>query len=74
MVGAASHGSAQESPKDIIAAHIRNQGYACDAPQVATRDRSASKPNAAVWLLKCRNASYRVRLVPDMAAGVEKID
>lgn len=66
--------AAQETPKDIIAAHIRNQGYACDAPQSAKRDRRASVPLEPVWLLKCANASYRVRLVPDMAAVVERID
>jgi hypothetical protein len=53
-----------ESPKDDIAAQIRAQGYACDQPQSATRDAQASKPNA----------SYRVRLIPDMAAQVERIN
>lgn len=65
---------AQESPKDIVAAQIRAQGYACVAPQSARRDARASRPDQAVWLLKCKNATYRVRLVPDMAAGVEVIE
>jgi hypothetical protein len=63
-----------ESPKDDIAAHIRAQGYACDQPQSATRDAQASKPDEEVWLLRCEGASYRVRLIPDMAARVERID
>ncbi len=63
-----------ESPKDDIAAQIRAQGYACDQPQSATRDAQASKPDEEVWLLRCEGASYRVRLVPDMAAQVERID
>lgn len=63
-----------ESPKDDIAAQIRRQGYACDQPQSATRDVQASKPDEAVWLLRCGNASYRVRLMPDMAAQVEHVD
>ena len=63
-----------ESPKDDIAAQIRRQGYACDQPQSATRDVQASKPDEAVWLLRCEGATYRVRLMPDMAAQVERID
>ena len=63
-----------ESPKDDIAAQIRAQGYACDLPQSATRDAQASKPDEEVWLLRCEGASYRVRLIPDMAARVERIN
>jgi hypothetical protein len=63
-----------ESPKDDIAAQIRAQGYACDQPQSATRDVQASKPDEEVWLLRCEGSSYRVRLIPDMAARVERIN
>jgi hypothetical protein len=60
-------------PKDIIAAQIRAQGYACDQPQSAKQDAQASKPNEEVWVLQCEDASYRVRLVPDMGAQVEQL-
>jgi hypothetical protein len=63
-----------ESPKDDIAPQIRAQGYACDQPQSATRDAQASRPDEEVWLLRCEGASYRVRLIPDMAAQVEGIN
>jgi hypothetical protein len=63
-----------ESPKDDIAAQIRSQGYACDQPQSATRDAQASTPDEEVWLLRCEGASYRVRLISDMAAQVERIN
>jgi hypothetical protein len=66
--------SAQESAKDIIAAHIRMQGYACEKPVSAVRDPSLSKPDEAVWLLKCENHSYQVRLIPDMAAKVSPMN
>lgn len=66
--------SAQQSPKDDIAAQLRAQGYTCDSPQSAERDVSASRPDEAVWVLRCENASYRVRLIPDMAAKVERIE
>ena len=71
VVAAASARS--ETPGDTIAAQIRRQGYLCRSPVIAVRDRQASKPNEAVWILRCKNASYRVRLTPDMAAQVTDI-
>jgi hypothetical protein len=61
----------QESPKDIIAAHLRTQGYVCDAPKSARRDAQSSRPDEPFWLIVCENARYRVRLVPDMMDVVE---
>jgi hypothetical protein len=61
------------APAGIIAAQIRSQGFACSAPVAAARDREASAPNSTVWLLRCGNARYRVRLVPDMAAQVTQL-
>ena len=65
---------AQEDPTNIVADQIRAQGYKCDSPQSATQDVQASKPDEAVWTLQCESGSYRVRLIPDMAAKVEPID
>lgn len=67
-------GLAQDKPADIIAAQIRSQGYVCTQPVAAIRDRRASRPNVAVWMLRCSNARYRVQLVPDMAADVTRIE
>ena len=64
----------QETPQGIIAAHIRDQGFKCEKPQEAKRDTKASKPNETVWLLTCEDASYRVTLVPDLAAKVERLN
>ena len=61
---------AQERPAEIIAAHIRMQGYACDKALSALRNRKASRPNETVWLLRCSNGIYNVTLVPDLAAKV----
>jgi hypothetical protein len=71
---AGASASAQEDPTNIVADQIRAQGYKCDSPQSARRDAQASKPDEAVWILQCESGSYRVRLIPDMAATVEKID
>ena len=71
--GALPDAQAQELPKDVIAAHLRLQGYSCDAPKSARRDIRASRPDEAVWLIDCRNARYRVRLVPNMADVIEPL-
>ena len=63
-----------ENPAEIIASHIRAQGYSCPSTLGAERDMERSKPNEAVWVLRCQDATYRVRLVPDMAAKVERLD
>jgi hypothetical protein len=65
--------SNDEMPAEIIAVQIRKQGYECTTPQSAKRDPQVSKPDEPVWILKCDNASYRVRLVGNMADHVEKL-
>src|SRR5262249_29878650 len=65
--------SAQQTPADGTSAQIRAQGYRCDVPVSAERDPALSRPDEAVWILKCQNATYRVRLIPDMAARVEQL-
>jgi hypothetical protein len=64
----------EEVSADILAVQIRDQGYACEKALSAERDEKLSKADEAAWILKCSNASYRVRLVPDMAAKVELIE
>jgi hypothetical protein len=64
---------AGDTPVNIISDQIRRQGFACDEPRQAERDRQASRPNETVWILRCGNATYRVTLIPDMAARVERL-
>jgi hypothetical protein len=66
--------AAEEMSAEIIAVQVRDQGYACDKALSAERDESFSKPGEAAWILKCDNATYRVRLVPDLAAKIERLD
>jgi hypothetical protein len=63
-----------EDPKNILAAQLRDQGYDCDEPKSAERDVRASKPDEEVWIVQCEHSKYRMRLDPDMAAKVERID
>ena len=60
-----------ETPQDELAAQVRTQGYTCDRAQGAIRDKKRSKPDHAVWVLKCSNAVYRVSRAPDMLAKIE---
>ena len=63
-----------QTPADDVAAQVRAQGYRCDKPITARRDIGLSKPDSAVWILKCNKVTFRVRLDPDMAAGVKKLN
>jgi hypothetical protein len=64
---------AEETPQTMLAAQIRTQGFSCDKAVGATRDKKRSRPDRAVWVLKCSNASYRVTRSPDLAAQVEPL-
>ncbi len=63
-----------EMPSEIIAAQIRRQGFTCEDPTKAKADPELSKPDEAVWLLQCKSERYRVRLIPDMDAKVERLE
>ena len=60
-----------QNPQDDLAAQVRIQGFTCDKAQGAIRDKKRSRPDYAVWVLKCSNAVYRVGRAPDMAAKIE---
>lgn len=63
-----------ETPLDVLAVRVREQGHVCEKPVKAERDESASTPNRTVWRLECTNASYRIVLHPDMGAEIKVID
>lgn len=67
------HFSYAQTPANDVAAQVRSQGYECDEPITATRDARRSRRDSAVWILKCSNGAYRVRLDPDMSARVTKL-
>lgn len=64
---------AAEIPQEMLAAQIRMQGFACDKSLGAVRDKKRSRPDYAVWVLKCSNATYRIARAPDMAAKIERV-
>jgi hypothetical protein len=66
--------AAEETTAEMLAAHIRRQGYRCDGPLSAVRDAERSKPDEAVWIIKCTDVAYRLTLIPDMAWKVEQLE
>ena len=65
--------SYSQTPTGDIADQVRSQGYECDQAITVTRDVKRSRADSPVWILKCRNTVYRVRLDPDMAAHITKL-
>lgn len=65
--------AADETPNEVLAAQIRKQGHECKAPIIAEKDLKRSKPHGAVWKVSCGDISYELRLVPNMAADIERI-
>ncbi len=62
-----------EPPMDLLATQLRDQGFACDKPEKAEMDQKASKPNEIVWVVECKGVLYRMTVIPNMAAKVEKV-
>ena len=66
--------AADDVAKTVLAVQLRKQGFACSNPKSASRDSERSKADSKVWVLSCENATYRVRVVPNMAAKVQRLD
>jgi len=62
-----------ETSKNIIAVQIRKQGFACPKALKAERGTNYGDPDDGVWVLTCDVATYKVRLIPNMAASVEPL-
>lgn len=63
----------QIPPAEDIAAQVRTQGHPCEGAPSALKLTRQSWPDEPLWILTCTNATYRVRLVPDMAARIERV-
>ena len=72
LVAAASDVADSEAA-GVIADAVRAQGLPCTEPASAQRDPAMSKPDEPVWVLMCSDARYRVRLMGDMPAKVERL-
>lgn len=70
----AAQPSVAAADAELLAAQLRGQGFQCESPVAAERDGALSRPDEAAWTITCANASYRVRLIPDQAAVVQRLD
>lgn len=73
LMAVAPRAANAQAAADVLADQVRLQGQPCQQVLGAERDAAASRPELPVWILRCSNASYRVRLVPDMAARIERL-
>jgi hypothetical protein len=66
-----SYAASSEGAGTVVSTVVRREGYRCDKPITATRDVADSVPEEEAWILKCKNATYRVRVVPHSLSPVE---
>lgn len=59
-----------ETAAAIIAAAVRDHGFACDPPIFAEREPSASQADRPAWIIQCDTARYRVVFEGDTGALV----
>jgi len=67
-------GMGEEGPAGILADQVREQGHRCDEPARAEPDNARSRADERAWIVTCANASFRVRLIPDMGAVIEPLN
>lgn len=65
--------TAQDDPKDIVAAAVRQAGYTCSEPKSAKVDSKESTPDEKAWIIQCENGAYRVRFKGDEGAEVAPV-
>ena len=63
-----------ESVETIVSSVVRREGYKCEKPIKATKDEADSVPEEMAWFLKCKNATYKVRLLPHYLSEVEVLE
>lgn len=68
------HAASPVEAKDIVAIQLRAQGMACSHPISAIKDKRDSQPDAPVWIIKCDEAIYRVRLIPHLGSRIQVIN
>ncbi len=59
---------------DALAAAVRQRGETCGKPLSAEEDKERSEPDRKAWVLRCDNATYRVKFMGDTGAEVVRLD
>lgn len=60
--------------EDVVAIQLRAQGIPCTMPSRAKKDKLDSRPDEMVWIISCKEATYRVTLVPHVGAKVDIVE
>jgi hypothetical protein len=74
LLGAQAGPTAAQDAADTVADAVRDRGHPCSHAISAERDKAASRPDEAVWILTCSDGRYRVRFPGDTAPQVERLD
>ena len=71
-----SQSQAMEKTKaeDVLAIQLRAQGLPCTKPTRAEKDTPDSRPDEMAWVISCKEATYRVTLIPHIGAKVDIVD
>jgi hypothetical protein len=59
--------------KDIVSIQLRAQGVACTKPINAIKDIVDSSPDEMAWIISCKEATYRVKLIPHVGSKIEVV-
>jgi hypothetical protein len=60
--------------EDVVATQLRAQGIPCTAPSRAEKDKLDSRPDEMTWIISCKEATYKVTLIPHVGAKVDIMD
>jgi hypothetical protein len=65
------HASEKTKAEDVVATQLRAQGIPCTAPSRAEQDKLDSRPDEMTWIISCKEATYKVTLIPHVGAKVD---
>ena len=63
-------GAQDKQAVSILADAVRARGFSCEKPKNVRREQKKSRPDEAVWLIDCGNATYRVRFAGDTGPDI----
>ena len=62
-----------ETATDIVAAAVRERGYACAQPGAVARDPQASLPDRTAWTIQCEQGAFPVIFEGDTGPRVTRL-
>jgi len=63
----------REAPINLLEI-IQQQGYPCTKPISTQSDSAHANSGEVIWVVKCEDATYRIRLIANRPAQVERIN